>query len=279
MRSMTGFGRAVVDVVACEVRTLNHKGLDIKVRVPHGSVHSSWGAFEAKAIATVKSACERGRVDVIFEVAQSPSSSSVNVDDVRAFIESARALAKSLGVTGDVTASDVMRALAARKSEAAPSVDERALAAALATALTACTAARDAEGAVLERHVRERLDAIGVLKDKVRARTEAAPARLAEKLRARVDASGVVVDPARLVQEVALLAERVDVTEELERLGAHVSLGRALTSGRKLDFLCQELLREANTIGSKCQDADAAHLVVELKAEIERLREQVQNVE
>ena len=111
-----------------------------------------------------------------------------------------------------------------------------------------------------------------------------APQRQKQRLEARLSEIESSVAPERLAQEIALLAERADVSEEISRLQVHLEHFRNLMNsntsvGRKLDFLCQELNREANTIGSKCSDAPTAHLVVELKAEIERVREQVQNVE
>ena len=279
LRSMTGFGRAVVDAgdvrIVSEVRSVNHKGLDVKARLPHGAA-----ALEPTVIAAVKGAFERGRVDVAVEVSAAADSGALAAS-VRTAVEGARALAASLGVPGDVGAGDVFRALLAHHGE--PEVDVDALGKdidrAVVAAVAACARAREDEGRALAAVVAARFDAVGALGVKLRSLLGGAPARLAEKLRARVEAAGIAVDGARLAQEAALLADRVDVAEELDRLHAHVEHGRALASGRKLDFLCQELLREANTIGSKCQDAAAAHLVVELKSEIERLREQVQNIE
>ncbi len=281
---MTGFGRAHRDVgaarITCEVRTLNHKGLDVRVRVPHGV-----SALEHEVVAAAKRSLERGRVEISFEVfADAPG---IDAAAARSFVEQARALAQSLGVAGDVTAGDVLRVVAAG-ARRDPGLDAEAAAAPMASALLealdACVAARTAEGQALAKVVEQRLSAVEALAQRLRVRTADAPARLAEKLRVRLEAAGNAgLDAARVAQEAALLADRVDVTEELERLVAHVEQARALVAspspGRKLDFLCQELLREANTLGSKCQDAPAAHLVVELKAEIEKMREQVQNVE
>jgi uncharacterized protein (TIGR00255 family) len=141
----------------------------------------------------------------------------------------------------------------------------------------------NALGAALVSALEARLSRIETLRQQIQTRAASAPERHSSRLRQRIHDLGVDVDPTRLAQEVALLAERLDVSEELDRLAAHIARFRALmresAPGRELEFLCQELLREANTTGSKCQDAEIAHLVVELKAEIERAREQVQNVE
>lgn len=144
--------------------------------------------------------------------------------------------------------------------------------------------ARAHEGAALARILGERLASIERLAAELGVRAQHAPERAAERLRARLEALRGELDPSSLAHEIVVLADRLDVAEELERLAMHVALGRELlrseeASGRKLDFLCQELLREANTAGSKLQDAQATRLVVELKSEIERLREQAQNVE
>jgi uncharacterized protein (TIGR00255 family) len=287
VRSMTGFGRAHRDVaglrLVCEVRTLNQKGVDVKVRLPHGA-----SSLEPRITQLVKAAFERGRVEVSFDV--QGDAAAVDVAAVRALVVEARALSAALGVTTDVTGGDVLRALAgSQRRDTTVDVDAAgpAILDALGAALAACVAARASEGAALARLVEQRLDAVADLREKLRERTKDAPQRLADKLRARLDSAKIdaaLLDGARLAQEAALLADRVDVSEEIERLGAHVGQGRVLLAsssspGRKLDFLCQELLREANTLGSKVQDAGAAHLVVELKAEIEKMREQIQNVE
>jgi uncharacterized protein (TIGR00255 family) len=154
----------------------------------------------------------------------------------------------------------------------------------LSRALDELEAARALEGEALCRDLRARRDRCGVLVDDIARRTATAVddkrARLSERL---IGLLGEHLEPARLAAEAAILAERVDVAEELERLRMHLEHLAALLAstspGRRVDFLCQELMREANTTASKCQDAETARSVVELKAEIERLREQAQNCE
>ncbi len=285
MRSMTGFGRSQRDAhdvrATVEVKSVNHKGLDIKVRLPREAA-----VIEAAIVGQVKACIERGRVDVVLEL-QALDVAAVDSQAVLRLVHEVRALATTLDVRADVSAGDLLHAVLALRGTPATIDVQAALPVVLLAvqdALAALVSSRAAEGSALLGIVEQRLAGAQALAAQLHERLADAPARLSEKLRQRIEAAGLALDPVRLVQEAALLADRVDVTEELERLGAHVERGRQLSSssspvGRQLDFLCQELLREANTLGSKCQDAAAAHLVVELKSEIERLREQVQNVE
>jgi len=164
------------------------------------------------------------------------------------------------------------------------------LAAAVAAALDSLEAMRAAEGAALDRELRGRLERIGALVEGIEARSAEVQRAVRERLRKRAEQLRDEVgglDEARLHQEVVWAADRLDVTEEVVRLRSHVEQFRKLLAGagpgqpagRRLDFLLQEMAREANTLGAKGADADSSHLVVELKAELERMREQVQNVE
>jgi uncharacterized protein (TIGR00255 family) len=169
--------------------------------------------------------------------------------------------------------------------DAGPS--QQALAASLRMALDNLDRMRAAEGASLAAELRARLAALSAQVETLRERAPGVVAaqekRLAERV-ARMLGGAEGLDPARLAMEVALLADRADITEELVRLASHFGQFAELLettgpSGRRLDFLLQEMAREANTVGAKCQDASLSHLVVSLKADIERLREQVQNIE
>lgn len=285
MRSMTGFGRAQREVdgvrATCEVKTLNHKGLDVKVRLPR-----EVAALEPALLGKVKAVLERGRVELSVEL-EAPAVPPFDAPALLELLAQVRALAATLDVKDDLTAGDVLQAALTSVRREGPGIEleraSRPILLAVDDALAALVESRRVEGDALAVALQGRVAAIDGLREKLVERTADAPRRLAEKLRARIDSAGIEVDPGRLAQEVALLADRADVTEELERLAAHVDQARALVAspspGRKLEFLCQELLREANTLGSKCQDAPTAHLVVELKTEIERLREQVQNAE
>lgn len=285
MRSMTGFGRSQRDArglrASVEVKSVNQKGLDIKVRLPREA-----SALEAEIVAHVKACVERGRVDVGVDIL-ALDATNFDTEAVQRLVNQARGLAMALDVRADLSVGDLMRAIVSVRGESPPmdvQAAQPAVMIALDDALGALLEARTTEGRAILGIVEQRLTVIHQLAADLRGRTAEGPERLAEKLRQRIEAAGVSLDPIRVIQEAAILADRVDVTEELERLAAHVARGRMLSSssspaGRQLDFLCQELLREANTLGSKCQDAAAAHLVVEVKSEIERLREQVQNIE
>jgi uncharacterized protein (TIGR00255 family) len=290
IRSMTGFGAGRGSVngedVDVEIRSVNHKYCEVKVRLPR-----ELGALEHEVVRSVKERLARGGVDVA--VRRTPSGSLVAPRvDVGLAESYARAFAEvqaRLGLPGSVTLADVIGA------EGVVRLDERAidveivgeaLRRALAAALTQLVTMRGREGEALGRDLVGRLDELERLIGRV---AELAP-QAVEQYRARLSeriaelSRGLPLDPARLAQEVAVFADRTDVAEEITRLRSHVVQVRALLgvsepAGRKLDFLVQEMHREANTIGSKSQNADIAGVVVALKAEIERMREQVQNVE
>lgn len=291
MRSMTGFGRGSAErdglAVRCEIKSVNQKGIDVRLRAD-----KELAALEQEVVAAVRGAFERGRFDVFLALEQTEASAGVRFDAAIAgrLVDELLAFARARG--------DVEPRLSAGELLARPELfvvedairERRDLLARVALEATAAAiadlgAARDVEGRALARELEARLVATEQHIAAIAARAADAPTRLRERLSARLrDVETVGVAPERLAQEVALLAERVDVREELARLEMHVAHFRALAAGaaaigRKLDFLCQELMREANTVGSKCSDADTAHHVVDLKAEVERLREQVQNVE
>lgn len=285
MRSMTGYGRGVAKrdelQIVVDVKSVNHKGLDVKLRLPRESV-----AHEAHVLRLVQGAVQRGRIDLTCELETlGAARAALDVEGLSALVGEVRRVGAQLAALPGITEGDLLRA-GLQLRQAAPAAGDTAplLLEAVEKALAALEQSRAREGETLRHVLEERLGAIARLSAELRTRTSDAPQRAADKLTARLRALAVEVDAARLAQEAALLADRLDVTEELERLAMHVELGRSLLAaaepaGRKLDFLCQELLREANTAGSKVQDAAATHLVVELKSEIERLREQAQNVE
>jgi len=290
IRSMTGFGagRAAVggEDLDVEVRSVNHKFCEVKARLPR-----ELSALEVDVVRTVKDRLARGGVEVSVRRGGAAASFAPRVDV--ALAESyARAFAEiqaRLGLPGQVTLAEVIAADGVvRLEEREVNVDAArdALRRALSAALEALVVMRAREGEALSRDLASRLDTV----DAAVVRVDGLVPRTVEHHRVRLAervaelARGVSVDPARLAQEVALFADRTDVTEEVTRLRSHLAQARALLTvaepaGRKLDFLVQEMHREANTIGSKSQSADIAGLVVTLKTEIERMREQVQNVE
>lgn len=298
LRSMTGFGRGTAPThggtVVVELRAVNHKGLEVKCRLPRALL-----AHEPQLHRACKTRLERGRVDLSVELVKDQAgvapASVVDQGRVAAVVAALRAVAAthpevSLSITGGelLALPGVLVRQAAGDGEADDGVASAELIAAVDAAVDAAlqglVLAREAEGRGLVVELSRRRDAIVTLVDQIEARTQTQVQEKAEKLRERLAAIlKDFAEPARIVAETAGLAERLDVTEELARLRLHIGqLGQLLQtagSGRRLDFLCQEFLREANTTASKCQDATTAHLVVELKAEIERLREQAQNVE
>jgi uncharacterized protein (TIGR00255 family) len=290
IRSMTGFGAArgasggeELDV---EVRSVNHKFCEVKVRTPR-----ELSALEIEAGRIVKERLARGGVEVaVRRPGGSPGlAPRIDLALAESYARAFRELQARLGLPGALTLADVVAADGVvRLEERSVDLDaaREALRRALGAALDALVQMRAREGEALSRDVAARLElieiSIGRLEVLGPQALEHHRARLAERVQDL--ARAVTVDPARLEQEVAILADRTDVTEEMTRLRSHVAQVRVLLAlaepaGRKLDFLVQEMHREVNTIGSKSQSAEIAAVVIALKAEIERMREQVQNVE
>jgi uncharacterized protein (TIGR00255 family) len=285
--SMTGYGQAAgAQGLAVEVRTVNHRHLDIACRLPR-----PWGLLEPEVKAAVGARMRRGRVEVSVRAAGGAEGGGWGVDGEQAarYVEAARALQRATGPSGSLDLAGIMAlpgvVVPEEAAQDAAAVRDRLLAA-LEEALGAAAAMRREEGAALEQAIRGHLEAIRGAVGRLEGRRPEAVAEAGRRLTARVRAlcAETPVDPARLAQEVALLAERSDIAEELARLGSHIDqFARALEApeavGRTLDFLLVEMNREANTAGAKCQDAAMSADVVALKGEIEKVREQVQNVE
>jgi uncharacterized protein (TIGR00255 family) len=289
---MTGFGRAEFEVDGAgyqvELRSVNQRHLDLQVRLPRALAR-----FEPELRRRLQGRFARGKVELAVNGRPGAATETLRIDAAVAarYVEAARELASRHGLGG---ALDVGRLLAlpgvARLAE--PEVPEpvfaEALGAAAERAAEELAAMRRAEGEALERDLRARLARIDELAGQVEARAGSVQAAARDKLRKRAEqlaAETGLGDPARLAQELVWAADRLDVTEEVVRLRSHGEQFRAALAGavggvgRRLEFLLQELSREANTIGSKGADAPVAHLVVELKTELERMREQVLNVE
>lgn len=289
MRSMTGFGMGEASLrqgrVTAEVRSLNHRFLEIRIRLPPELVDHTFFVEQL-----CRERLGRGRYDVSVRI------DSVALAPIELDLGRARSLFGALGKLRDELSPGAELPLSLLAAVpgllvGASTVDgeaaREALAASLGAALQQLEQMREAEGGSLAAELRARLTElqrlVGTLREQAPAIVLGQEKRLAERL-ARLLGGSDAVDPSRLAMEVALLADRCDITEELVRLSSHFEQFEELTaapgpSGRKLDFLLQEMAREANTIGAKCQDASLSHLVVSLKAEIERLREQVQNIE
>jgi uncharacterized protein (TIGR00255 family) len=289
MRSMTGFGAGDAALrqgrVSTEVRSLNQRFLEIRIRLPTELVDHTLFVEQL-----CRQRLGRGRYDVTVRV-DSAALPPVELDLARA-----RSAYAALGRLRDELCPGAEVPLSMLTSvpglfvgaEAAGGDPLRqALTRSLGAALDNLDQMRSTEGETLAVELRARLAMLRRLVDSVREQSPTVVVgqerRLAERL-ARLLGGTEGLDPSRLAMEVALLADRCDITEELVRLNSHFGQFAELIetpgpSGRKLDFLLQEMAREANTVGAKCQDAALSHLAVSLKSEIERLREQVQNIE
>lgn len=292
LQSMTGFGRSEADAsgtCVVEVKSVNGRFLDVRVRLP-----ASLAASEPRVQEIVRGTLQRGSVDVSvrFRTTNAQSTTTIAVDLRAAKELAARCaeLSQALGKPVEPTVEFLWnsgRVFLAREEDADPG-QVTAMEAAVRAALDALVEARTAEGARLRAALDEELKRLEGIVVTLTSLAGTQPARAKERLEERLARWGQELreraDPQRLELELALFADRSDVSEELVRLSAHLEAFRdQLQSGdavgRRLDFLTQELHREANTLGTKAQSAELSSAVVDLKASIERLREQVQNVE
>lgn len=287
--SMTGFGAGEAEAhgqpLRVELRAVNHRHLDLRVRTPSELADLTGVVEEA-----LRTRCGRGRVEAQV-LWRSPGSSGPELD-----VERARRAYRQLTQLRDELAPDQpipftavfsMPGVFASRPWQREDV-EQALRHATQSAIDALTAMRAREGEALANDISQRLSILRQSAAAIAAHRpamlEAAQKRLGKRVEKLLEGSGISVDPARLTQEVAWLAERSDVAEELTRLVSHLDeFERTLGSqgesvGRKLDFVVQEIGRELNTLGAKANDIDISRHVVELKAELERIREQVQNI-
>lgn len=291
IRSMTGFGRAEVShgavVVTVEARSVNHRHLDVALRLPR-----ALAGLELDARRLVQSRLERGRVDVAVQLAlqagQAPARVKLDVDLAREYLAQARTLAATLDARGEADLAWVLDrpgVLRMEEAEATPAEPWPALAEALGLALDELVARREAEGERLARELRALHAELTALVATLAARAPAAAARREERLRERLRSLlGEGVDEGRILTEAAVWADRSDVSEELARLRAHLAeftllLDKGGPVGRPLDFLLQELHREVNTVGAKADDLEMSQSMLAAKGVLERIREQVQNLE
>jgi uncharacterized protein (TIGR00255 family) len=284
---MTGFGMAEGDVAGrratVEIRTVNHRHFNLSARLP-----SELGVLEAELREGLRKHFDRGHLSVTVRwTDEAIGAPRIDWAKAEAAVAALRELRDRFHLAGDVTVELIARQadLFARGDEGA-TVPWSALAPVVDAAASACVAARRREGAVLTAELLARLDAIEAGADRVAALAPARIERERERLLANVTRlmGGASPDPQRIAQEIALAADRLDITEELVRLRAHLADGRATLAteqpvGKRLGFLAQELGREVNTIGSKANDAAIAHLVLGMKGELEKIREQLENLE
>jgi uncharacterized protein (TIGR00255 family) len=289
--SMTGYGRGEARgtrvALVTEMRSLNHRFVEVGVKVPRGLAGN-----EPDLRRLVHGRITRGRVDLTVTLRHTAAASPSVRTDVAlglAYARGARLLGEAAGIPSDVSAADLLRLPGVVTVEEGEEDDGEAailLKTAAAEALDGLCRMRHTEGAALARDLQAHAEALGEWVRGVEGLLPAALARIQARLRERVQAilGETPADPGRLAQEVATWAARSDVAEELVRLGAHLAQFRALLAeggavGRQLDFLTQELHREVNTIASKADDAELVARVLEARTLVERIREQVQNVE
>jgi uncharacterized protein (TIGR00255 family) len=293
MRSMTGYGRGTCEVagrrLVVELRSLNHRFLEVKLRLPWNDA-----AIDMNVTQLVRASIDRGVVTVSVrdEGGGIPQAVRADVELARSYAVALDKVRAMLGLSETVS----LQLVASQPGvltvgEGLPDSEGlwTALKPGVEQALQRLIESRTREGEAIAVDLKQRLAIVEKLAAELRELSSGAPElyrkRLTERIeRALSEVAAVQIDPGRLAQEVAILADKVDVAEELTRLNAHFAelrrlLAEGKPSGRRLDFLTQEVNREINTIGSKSQSAPCAAKVVDAKAELERLREQIQNIE
>jgi uncharacterized protein (TIGR00255 family) len=288
--SMTGFGRAEIDLpgarLAVELATVNQKNLQVSVHGP-----DAWPTLESAATGWIRSRLQRGKVTArVTQAAASGPGAIWDLEATRLQLTELERLAQALGAPWTPPSLELLLKLAESRRGQAGSLPELAsveplVQAAFARALDQLIAMRAREGAALAADLRARLALLAGFVETMEASEQGAVARHREALLRRLKEAGLALDVSdeRVLKELAFFAERCDITEEVVRLRSHLAQFEAEldqpNGGRKLDFLVQELLREVNTIGSKAAEIPTTRAVLEAKTEIERIREQVQNLE
>lgn len=289
--SMTGYGGAKGESagvsVSIELKSVNNRYLDVSVRLPRSCLFAEEGI---KSI--VASNVKRGKVDVFVTIDSSGAEDMqvvVNKPLAKAYLDAIKELGEELELPAEVDAVRVIRfpeVLSVEKKELDSSLLTECIANVAQSALDEFNAMRRIEGQKLADDVNERLGVIEKIVSAVEVRSPLIVEEYRKKLTAKITEvlENKTIDEQRILTEAAIFADKVAVDEETVRLHSHISQLRDMLEsgspvGRKMDFLIQEFNREANTIGSKCSDSETARLVIDLKAEIEKIREQIQNIE
>ena len=291
LKSMTGFGRGEGEItlgkMAVECRSINHRYCDINLKLP-----KRLNPLEARIKEVIRSGVARGRVDVSikFDAAgEGKVQLEVDLELAEQYYKALLALGERFGIRDGVT----LELLAGAKDlivakEGGEDVEPywQEMVPILKQSLEDMDRMKRAEGETLARDLQQRLDRISTLLGEIRSKFPSSLKGYQERFgeRVRLLLNGSELDPSRLQQEVALWAERMDITEEMVRAESHLKQFRAFFGsqepvGRKMDFLLQEIHREANTISSKANEAEISQRIVEVKSELEKIREQVQNIE
>ncbi len=291
IKSMTGYGSAKGAAdgfeITVELKSVNNRYLDTSVRLPRSFIFA-----EDAVKSAVQSHISRGKVDVFVTVDSSSAGDvAVRVNEalLKGYIDAITHIFEEYPVTNDLTAMSVARlpdVLSVEKKDMDAEEIAAAISAIAEKALKDFDEMRIREGEKLRDDVLSRLETIdrlvGVVEEKAPETVRDYRARLEQKMTEVLASSGI--DESRILAEAAIFADHIAVDEETVRLRSHMSQLKTMINGsspigRKIDFLVQEFNREANTIGSKCQNSEIAHVVVELKSEIEKIREQIQNIE
>ena len=291
IRSMTGYGRAVQTIdgreITVELRSVNNRYLDCTVKLPR-----MFSFAEDSVKNRVKAAVSRGKVDVYIGVNAAQAADvqvAVNRPVLESYLAALRQIETEYGVRDDVTVMSLARlpdVFSVEKTEEDEQKLTQDILSVAEEAIARYNTMRETEGAALEADLRSRAATILERVALVEQRSPETVSEYRERLRQKMQEvlQNTAIDEGRILQEAAIYADRIAVDEETVRLRSHLAqLGDMLTKGgaigRKLDFLLQELNRETNTIGSKCNDLELSNIVVEMKAELEKIREQTQNIE
>ena len=294
MRSMTGYGRATRPLENLQLRVelsgVNRRGLEIALQLPR-----EWSALEPRVREFLQGRIARGRIQANVTCQADPGATSsapaLDLAAARAFHQAAQSLQRELGLSGDIPLASVLAApgvMRPAESAVLPEVETAwpPVRATLEEATEALLAMRADEGRRLVEELRGRIAAVGKWSMEIASLHPAVAEKYREALHERLQRAKIEVgvDDERIAKEVALFADRSDISEELTRLRGHLEQFEKLAGadgavGRTMDFLAQELARECNTLGVKCNDLAISRLVVASKAEVEKIREQVQNIE
>ena len=291
IKSMTGYGRAQGSFsggeITVEVKSVNNRYLDCGVKLPRGYAY-----LEEGVKSLVQKSISRGKVDVYITINSAGADNvkiSVNGPVAAGYIEAMRSLVRDYGIQDDISVSAISQfndVLLVEKQEQDENEVKTVISSVVQNALDAFDAMRTREGEALKADLLQKADGILTLVSSVEARSPITVAAYRERLTAKMREvlEERQIDEARIIQEAAIYADKVAVDEETVRLRSHVDQLKAMLNdggviGRKLDFLMQEMNREANTIGSKGNDVEQARNVVNIKSELEKIREQIQNIE
>ncbi len=291
VKSMTGYGRKKAEndqrEVTVEIKSVNHRYLDLNIKVPR-----IYSFLEEAVKSAVSSRVSRGKVDVFVSVFTKDGKDvkvTPNLELIREYVEALRQVRDTFGLADDISTMGVAQmpdALSIDKEEPDNEAVQQQVLEVVGQALEEYDAMRRAEGARLCQDIVQRAGRIGQLVDHVEQRSPQTVEEYRKRISARMQEllGDTEIAEQRILAEAALFADKVSVTEEIVRLRSHLAQLNTMLSadtavGRKLDFLVQEMNREANTIGSKANDYELAQTVVEIKAEIEKIREQIQNIE